>query len=94
MACDAAGKAAFSFWSNIGVYISHVLLGKLDFAKTVLCNTFFSYANFRKTLLLCKKKYGVILKGTAGMLGFCYCYKKGSHELVEPVVIWLFALQH
>ena len=28
MACDAAGKAAFSFWSNIGVYISHVLLGK------------------------------------------------------------------
>ena len=29
MACDAAGKAAFSFWSNIGVYISHVLLGKL-----------------------------------------------------------------
>ena len=58
MACDAAGKAAFSFWSNIGVYISHVLLGKLGFfstiigvffvvVKTVLCNTFFTHANFQ-----------------------------------------------
>ena len=35
MACDAAGKAAFSFWSNIGVYISHVLLGKLVFFSTI-----------------------------------------------------------
>ena len=35
MACDAAGKAAFSFWSNIGVYISHVLLGKLGFFSTI-----------------------------------------------------------
>ena len=33
--------------------------------------------------------YGVILEGTADMLSFCYCYKKGSQE---PVKIWLFAL--
>ena len=36
MACDAAGKDAFTFWSNIGVYISHVLLGKLGFFQQFL----------------------------------------------------------
>ena len=50
MACDAAGKAAFSFWSNIGVYISHVLLGKLVF-----------FQQFFGLFLLLQKLYFVTL---------------------------------
>ena len=29
MKCGEAGKETFSFWSLIGVYVSHVLLGKI-----------------------------------------------------------------